>query len=174
MTDSISNHAMRSAWGCQNNLAWKYVILHSKWRNTCFTVWLKKILFRNDELMLKITFIKTAKIFFKIYQFFTKYAYSVGFSFMWWEIFSSIEWSEKNIKISKLRKWPRFFWKFWKWIFSKRPPLNFFIFFGGLSIICTAYPRSLASGKQFLPIEKNIFRKKIKIVSFFKNYRRKG
>ena len=40
-TDSISNHAMGSAWGCQSILAWKYVILHSKWRNTCFTVWLK-------------------------------------------------------------------------------------------------------------------------------------
>ena len=37
-------------------------------------------------------------------QFFTKYTYSVGFPFMWWGIFSSIEWSEKNIKIFKIEK----------------------------------------------------------------------
>ena len=36
----------------------------------------------------------------------------------------------------------------------------FFIFFGSLSIIWTTYSPSLASGKQFLPIKKNIFRKK--------------
>ena len=45
--------------------------------------------------------------------------------------------------------------------------------FCGWSIIWTTYSSSLAPGKQFLPIEKNIFRKKIKIVNFFKNYRRK-
>ena len=49
----------------------------------------------------------------------------------------------------------------------------FYFFFGGSSIIWTTYSPSLASGKQFLPIGKNIFRKKIKIVNFFKNYRKK-
>ena len=72
----------------------------------------------------------------------------------------------KISKFPKLRKWRRFFWKFWKWIFSKRPSGNFFIFFGRLSIIWTTYAPSLASGKRFFPIEKNIFQKKIKILRF--------
>ena len=86
-------------------------------------------------------------------QFFTEYTYSVGFPFMWWGILSSIQWSEKNIKIFKIEKMAAVYWKFWKWIFSNRPPSNFFFFFL-LLIIWSTYSPSLASGKQFLHIEK--------------------
>ena len=48
----------------------------------------------------------------------------------------------------------------------------FYFFFGGLAIICTTYSPSLASVKQFFPIEKKHFSKIIKIVKIFKNYRR--
>ena len=57
--------------------------------------------FRNGEL-LKIT-LEFHKNYQNIFQndavFFTKYTYLVGFPFMWWGIFSSIEWAEKIIKI---------------------------------------------------------------------------
>ena len=129
MTDSISNHAMGSAWGCQNILAWKYAILHSKWRNTCFTVWLKKILFRNGEL-LTLQFHKNCQnIFQNNAVFFTKYTYLVGFSFMWWEIFSSIEWSEKNIKIFEIEKIAAVFLKTLKMDFLEKVTLIMFYFF---------------------------------------------
>ena len=41
-------------------------------------------------------------------------------------------------------------------------------FFGGFSIIWTTYSPSLASGKQFLPIEKKHFSKKKKLLFFLK------
>ena len=56
--------------------------------------------------------------------------------------------------------------------FLEKAAFNFF-FFCGLSIFWTTYSPSLASVEKFFPIEKNIFRKKIKMVNFFKNYRRK-
>ena len=98
-------------------------------------------------------------------QFFTKYKYSVGFPFVWWGIFSSIEWSEKNIKIFKIEKIAAVFRKILKMDFLEKATQ---IFFCGLSIIWTTYSPSLASGKKFLPIEKNIFEKKSTIVNFFK------
>ena len=113
-------------------------------------------------------FIKTAQIIF----FYQKYIFGY-FLFMWCGIFSSIEWSEKNIKIFNIDKMAAVFLKILKMDFFDKATLKFFIFFGGLSIIWTTYFLSLASGKKFLPIEKNIFRKNIKIVNFFKNYRRK-
>ena len=55
--------------------------------------------------------------------------------------------------------------------FSRKGHLK--IFFCGLSIIWTTYSPSLASGKQFLPIEKNIFSEKNQFDNFFKKYQRK-
>ena len=94
--------------------------------------------FRNGEL-LKITlqFHKTCQNIFQNYAIFYQIYIFAWFFFHVTRIFSSIEWSKKNIKIWKLRKWRRFLWKFWKWIFSKRPPLKFVTFFGGLLIIWT-------------------------------------
>ena len=114
-------------------------------------------------------FIKTAKIFLKMMQFFTKYTYSVGFSFMWSKMFSSIEWSEKNIEILKIEKMATVFLKILKMDFLERATFKIcFFFFGGLSIIWTTYSPSLASGKQFLPIRKKNFRKQSKLLMFSK------
>ena len=91
---------------------------------------------------------------------------------MWWGIFRSIEWSEKNIKVFKIKKMAAVFLKILKMYFLEKVNLN--IFFCWVSILWATYFPSLASGKQFIPIEKkNIFRKTIKIVNFSRNYRRK-
>ena len=127
MTDFISNHAMRSAWGCQNILALKYVILHSKWRSTCFTVWLKNIFFRNGEL-LKLTLqfhTNCQDIFPKWCSFLPNIHIQMVLLLCDEEFLALSNDSRKISKYSKLRKW-RFFWKCCKWIFSKRPPLIFF------------------------------------------------
>ena len=92
-------------------------------------------------------------------QFFTKYKYPVGFPFMWWGIFSSIEWFEKNIKIFKIEKVAAVFLNILKMDFLEKAAFKIFnFFFGGLSIIWTTYSPSLASGKKCIHIEKNIFR----------------
>ena len=62
-------------------------------------------------------------------QFFTKYTYSVGFSFMWWGIFSSKEWSEKNIKIFKIEKMAADFLKILKMDFLEKATFKIFYFF---------------------------------------------
>ena len=133
-----------------------------------------KLFFGNGELF-KVTlqFHKNCQKISKMMQFFSKYTYSVGFLLCDEQCLALADDSRKISKFSKLRKRRRFFWKYWKWILSKRSPLNFFIFFCGLSIIWTTYSLSLDSRKQYLPVEKNIFQKKITIVHFFKNYRRK-
>ena len=81
----------------------------------------------------------------------------------------------ENIKIFKIEKMAAVFLKILKMNFLEKATLKFLLFFfGGLSIIWTTYFSSFASGKEFLPIKKkNIFRIKIKIVNFFKNYRKK-
>ena len=58
---------------------------------------------------------------------------------------------------------------FQKLIFSKRSPLIFLFFLWIVDNMDYIFSASLTSGKQVLPIEKNIFREKIKIVNFFKN-----
>ena len=130
-TDSISNHAMRFAWGFYNILALNYVILHSKWRNTCFTVWLKIFFFRNGELLkIILKFHKNCQNIFQNYTVFLPNTHiQLVFLSCDEEFLALLNDPRKISKCSKLRKWRRFFWKFCKWIFSKRPPLNFFIFF---------------------------------------------
>ena len=53
-------------------------------------------------------------------QFFTKYTYSAGFPFMWWGIFSSIEWSEKNMKTFKIEETAAVFLKMLKMDFLEK------------------------------------------------------
>ena len=62
-------------------------------------------------------------------QFFTKYTHSVDFSFMWWGILSSIEWSEKNIKIFKIEKTAAIFLKILKMDFLEKATFKVFFFF---------------------------------------------
>ena len=59
-------------------------------------------------------------------QFFTKYTYLVGFPFMWWGIFGSIEWSEKNIKILKIEEMAAIFLKMLKMDFLEKATLSTF------------------------------------------------
>ena len=88
---------------------------------------------------------------------------------MWWGILSSIEWSEKNIKMFKIEKMAAVFLKILQMDFLEKATFKFFyFFFGGFSIIWTTYSPSLASGKQFLPIEKKKFEKKSKLFIFSK------
>ena len=62
-------------------------------------------------------------------QFFTKYTYSVSYPFMWWGIFSSIEWSEKNIKIFQIEKMAAVFLKILKMDFLEKATFKIFYFF---------------------------------------------
>ena len=62
-------------------------------------------------------------------QLFTKYTYSVGVPFMWWGVFSSIEWSEKNIKIYKIEKMAAVFLKILKMDFLEKATFKTFYFF---------------------------------------------
>ena len=72
---------------------------------------------------------KTAKLFSKIMQFFAEYTYSVGFPFMLWGIFSSIEWSEKNIKIFKIEKMAAVFLTILKMDFLEKATFEVYFFF---------------------------------------------
>ena len=60
-------------------------------------------------------------------QFFTKYTYSLSFYFMLWGIFSSIKWSEKNIKILKMEKMAAVFLKILKMDFLEKATFEFFL-----------------------------------------------
>ena len=159
---------MRSSWVCQNILAWKYVILHSKWRNTCFTVWLK---FFFQEWWTVEEFHKNCQndaIFHQIYIF-GWFSFHVMRNF---QLYRMIREKHQNFE-----HWENGggFSKNLKIDFLEKATLKFFYFFDGLSIIWTTYSPNFASGEQCLPIEKKktFFEKKIKIVNFFKNYRRK-
>ena len=86
--------------------------------------------FRNGEL-LKITlqFHKNYQNIFQNHAVFTRYTCSIGFPFVWWEIFSSIEWSEKNIKIFKTEKMPAVFLKILKMDVLEKATCKFFLFY---------------------------------------------
>ena len=62
-------------------------------------------------------------------QFFTKYTYSIGFSFMWWEIFSSIEWSKKSIKVFKIEIMAAVLMKILKMDFLEKATFKIFYLF---------------------------------------------
>ena len=114
-------------------------------------------------------FIKTAKIFSKMMQFFTKYTYSVGFSFMWWGIFGSIEWPEKNIKIFKIEKMATVFLKILQTDFLERATFKFFYLF---LVDCRLYGIHILQVwllvNNFFLLKKTFFEKKSKLLIFSK------
>ena len=78
--------------------------------------------FRNRELLkIILQFYKSCQNIFQIDAvFFTKYTYSVAFPFIQWGIFSSVEWSEKNVEIFKIEKMAAVFLKILKMHFIEK------------------------------------------------------